>query len=357
MATRRRVLAGLAASALAPRLGWAEAGNPGYLSAARDGSGAYRLFGLSETGQAVFSVPLPGRGHAAAAHPRRAEAVAFARRPGTFALVLDCAEGRVAAELTAPPGRHFYGHGAFSGDGSRLYTSESDYDAARGIIGVWEAGRGYRRIGEFPSGGIGPHEILRLPGAETLVVANGGIETHPASGRTKLNLPTMRPNLAYLSPEGRELDRIELATVLHMNSIRHLSARADGLVAAALQWQGDLGRAPPLLMLHRRGAAPRLAEAPGPAQVAMQGYAGSIAFSGDGTRVAITSPRGGQAHVFDAETGRFLSAWAAPDICGVAATATGLLATTGTGDVIALDANGARTVHPVAWDNHLVALA
>ena len=356
MTTRRRLLAGLAATALAPRLGWAGAGSPAWLAAARDGAGAYRLFGLSERGAAVFSLPLPARGHAAAAHPKRPEAVAFARRPGTFALVLDCAGARVSAELTAPPGRHFYGHGAFSADGTRLYTTENAIEAASGVIGIWDAGRGYARLGELDSGGTGPHEILRLPGAETLVVANGGIETHPDTGRTKLNLPTMRPNLTYLAPDGRVLETVELPPELRLNSIRHLAARPDGLVAAAMQWQGETAEAPPLLLLHRRGDPPRLATAAFAAQLAMQGYAGSVAFSGDGRRVAITSPRGGQAHLFDAETGAFVAAHAAPDICGLAAGASGLLATTGTGRVLPLHGPGEPVQHPVAWDNHLVAL-
>ncbi len=357
MTTRRHLLAGLAATALVPRAGWAGAGSPAWLAAARDGAGAYRLFGLSEQGAAVFSVPLPARGHAAAAHPKRPEAVAFARRPGTFALVLDCAAGRVAAELATPPGRHFYGHGAFSADGTRLYTTENDIAAGRGVIGIRDAARGYARIGEIESGGTGPHEILRLPGSDMLVVANGGIETHPDTGRAKLNLPTMRPNLTYLAPDGRVLETFELPDELRLNSIRHLAARADGLVAAAMQWQGEAAEAPPLLLLHRRGAAPRLAAAPFAARMAMQGYAGSVAFSGDGARVAITSPRGGQAHLFDADSGAFVGAHAAPDICGLAPAQGGFLATTGTGRLLPLDGTGPAVRHPVAWDNHLIALA
>jgi hypothetical protein len=65
----------------------------------------------------VFQIPLPGRGHAAAIHPQKPQAVAFARRPGTFAVVTNCVTGQPSARLSAPAGRHFYGHGAFSRDG------------------------------------------------------------------------------------------------------------------------------------------------------------------------------------------------------------------------------------------------
>ena len=127
MPSRRGFLAGLAAATLAPQPSWADAGSPAYLAAARGEDGSFVLYGLDGSGHRVFAVPLPSRGHAAAAHPSRPEAVAFARRPGTFALVIDCRSGgRLIARLAAPKGRHFFGHGAFSSDGTLLYTSEND---------------------------------------------------------------------------------------------------------------------------------------------------------------------------------------------------------------------------------------
>lgn len=62
---------------------------------------------------------------------------------------------------------------------------------------------------------------------------------------------------------------------------------------------GEPGDGVPLLGLHRRGEEPILAEADLAEQIAMQGYAGSVAFAADGGAVGITSPRGGRLHVFD----------------------------------------------------------
>jgi uncharacterized protein len=358
MTTRRGFLATALATALVPRVSWADAGAPDYLAAARMPDGAYRLFGLDEGGTAIFSVPLPDRGHAAAAHPVRPEAVAFARRPGTFAVVLDCASGRDVAALTAPEGRHFYGHGAFSRDGSRLFTTENDLATGAGRLGIWAADDGYARLGEIASGGEGPHDVARLPGSDILVVANGGIETHPDTGRTPLNLATMRPNLAYLAPDGGVLARIELEPPLRLNSIRHLTLRGDGLVAFAMQWQGDGPERPPLLGLHRRGHPPRLVQAPEPLHGRMQNYAGSICFSGDGSRVAISSPRGGLVQVFDTETGAFADRLEAPDVCGLNACGGGFVASTGTGLVTRFGTDDAAAAvparHAVNWDNHLI---
>ncbi len=353
MTTRRAFLAGLAtttAAAAAP--GWAAAGSPLWLGAAREAGGGYALFGIGADLGRTFRVPLPDRGHAAAAHPTRPEAVAFARRPGTFALVIDCATGAVLRRLEAPEGRHFYGHGAFLEGGAILATTENAYASGEGRVGLWDAGAGYARLGEVASGGIGPHEVVRLPGTEVLAVANGGIRTHPASGRDKLNLDTMRPNLTYLAADGAVLDRVEPEPAMRLASIRHLAARADGTLAFAMQWQGADAAPVPLLGLHRRGEAARPLAAEDAAQRRLQGYAGSVAWSGDGGSVAITSPRGGVAHVFAAQGGapRIV---ARADVCGAATAPGGLLFSDGAGG---LASGEAERRHPCAWDNHLVAL-
>lgn len=118
MANRRQFIAGLLATGLTPVPSWADAGSPAFLSAALRDDGTYVLCGISDAMQVLFQIPLPARGHAAAAHPTRPLAVAFARRPGRFAQVLDCSTGQPTATLDAPRGHHFYGHGAFSQDGA-----------------------------------------------------------------------------------------------------------------------------------------------------------------------------------------------------------------------------------------------
>ncbi len=354
MVTRRRMLAGLAATSLLPSAGWSSVGTPDYLSAARAPDGTYLLAGLTTTGDITFTIPLPARGHAAAAHPERAEAVAFARRPGTFALVMDCRDGAVLKTLTAPKGRHFYGHGTFSADGTMLFTSENDYEAGEGIIGLWDVTQNYTRIGEFSSGGVGPHDLKLMPNGDTLVVANGGIETHPDMGRSKLNIPVMMPNLSYVSLTGEILEQIELTASLHKNSIRHLAVSQDGTVAFAMQWQGSNSEAPPLLGLHKRGETPHLLSAPEAVHRAMQGYAGSVAFGGEGMLVAITSPRGNQTQVFWINRREFLVSQTLEDVCGISTAPTGFYLTTGTGLTGRLRAE--KRQHPLQWDNHLVAI-
>lgn len=342
-------------AAALPRIGWAGAGDPAYLAAAKDSAGASWLHGLSAAGESLFQLPLPARGHAAAAHPMRPEAVAFARRPGTFALVIDCARGGIVARLAPPPGRQFNGHGVFSADGSRLYTSEVVADTSEGRLGLWDASQGYRRLAEISTFGIGPHDVRRLPDG-TLVIANGGIRTDPLD-RTKLNLGVMQPNLTYLEPDGTLQDQIVLPADLHQNSIRHLALLPDGTVAFAMQWEGDPSEAVPLLGLHRRGDPVRLGMTRDEDARAMKGYAGSIAADSAGTEIALTSAKGGVVMIFDA-AGHQRAILRRQDVSGVAAAATGFVVTDGLGVVSACDAAGLRPLSEgaMAWDNHLVAI-
>ncbi len=339
-------------------MSWADAGGPDYLAAGLVGDTDFHLFGLSASGEEVFRPLLPARGHAAAAHPHHPEAVAFARRPGTFACVFDCITGREIARLSAPVERHFYGHGAFSALGDLLLTTENAYRTGEGRIGIWSRAQGYARVADIASGGIGPHDILRLPGSDIFAVANGGIRTHPGSGREQLNLDTMQPNLTCLRLDGALVDRMELATDQRRNSIRHLAVRADGTVAFAMQWQGEPGEETTLAGLHRIGERPSLLGQTDLTLARLGGYAGSVAFDGPGTQVAISSPRGGVVQIYDTASTDRSSSIDPIDVCGLSTGAAGIFCSTGTGGlhVIGDQPTALLSQSNVKWDNHIISL-
>jgi len=347
------MLAGFAAS-LTPSLGWAAVGNPVAISAAQLPNGSYALIGLSQAGDIAFQLPLPARGHAAAAHPTKAEVVAIARRPGTFAKVIDCVTGQVRETLYVPHGRHFYGHGAFSSDGTLLFTTENDIATGQGRIGVWERGQSYTRIEDLPSHGIGPHEIIRCPNG-TLAIANGGIRTHPKTGREKLNLDTMRPNLTILSASGRLLDQAKPHA--SQNSLRHIAVQGDGTIACGFQWQGDPFDSPPLIALYRGEGVLLEAQMDEVLLRRLDGYIGSVSAAGQ-TGFAATSPRGNLL-LSIAASGAVTNIHKAMDICGLAQTRHGkTLATDGTGAIYESRKDGFPAIrrHVVQFDNHLVAV-
>ncbi len=355
---RRTFLVGLGAGAIARPAVAAEPG-PVFISSAFS-DGANRASVFDSDGQLVAAVDLPDRGHGCAVDPSGRVAVVFARRPNRFAVAFEPRSDRVVASISAPDDRHFYGHGVFSRDGRLLYTTENDFDGERGVIGVWDAGDGYRRVTEFDSLGIGPHDIRLMPDGATLAVANGGIATHPETGRRKLNIAEMKPSLVLVDARsGALISRCRLPDELHKLSIRHLAVAGSGKIAAAMQYEGPEDDTPPLLVTWG-GGEPDLHHAPADVQGAMRNYCGAIAMDNSGRSMAVSCPRGGLVTFWNGVSGAFLHAMSIEDGCGVTATPADneFLVTSGTGERVVYDAMRERTrllprATDTAWDNHV----
>ena len=358
--TRRAVLQLLAAAGLwrhFPTL--ADADSHRWLGGYRDADGEFGLAGVGRDGALHGRTPLPGRMHAAVADPHGRRWVALARRPGSFAAVLDSHDGTVAGRFQTAPDRHFQGHGAFSADGEWFYTTENDFEGARGVIGVRAAGENFRRRLEWPSHGIGPHELLLAPDGRSLLVANGGILTHPDTGRAKLNLPTMRPSLARLdAASGELLDALELAPDLHTLSIRHIAAIPDGAVVFGMQNQGAPDPDLPLVGVWRGGEQVSFLA---PERPLWRGYIGSVAVDRGAMLAAASAPRDGYVLFWRLSDGVPAGVLALTDGCGVAPgeRAGEFLVSSGEGALlrVAVTPAGVRVRSRVrlalAWDNHL----
>ena len=92
-----------------------------------------------------------------------------------------------------------------------------------------------RFLDELDLAGIGPHQLAMMPDGSTMVVALGGLQTHPDQGRKKLNLETMQSALVYLdSRNGDILDRLE-SPQRHL-SLRHLDVAINGSVVVGAQF-------------------------------------------------------------------------------------------------------------------------
>jgi hypothetical protein len=355
---RRSLLgAGLAGAAMLALPGATRAdGGPACAACLRLPDGGFAVALLDAAGTILSTERLPGRGHGIAVSPDRRTVVAFARRPGSFALAVD-ASGRVRQAFAAPSGRHFYGHGVYSPDGRLLYAPENDYAAGAGVLGVYDAAAGFARVDELPGGGVGPHEAVLLADGRTLAVAVGGIATRPDSGRRKLNLPTMAPALAYLDRRtGETLERVALPRKWHQLSLRHLAVDATGAVWIGGQYEGPATDRLPLLWRHRRAGELQVAAAPDGLHASLRHYVGAVAVSGDGTRVVATSPRGGIAAVWDAADGALRATYRAADVCGAAAAPRGAVYLSDGHGAIRRNGTVLSADRTIAWDNHMAAL-
>ena len=373
MGINRRQWLGLAfVAAVAPQRAVGAAVEPGsalrgplYLAARKLG-GNYEAVLLTEGGQVLRSVRLSGRGHSFALDSSSGTVVAFARQPGTQAVIFSCDPGKLnepARVFHTPQGRHFSGHGAFSADGQLLYAAENDFEAGRGVIGLYRlnpSSGGFDRVGEWASAGIGPHEIILDVKQHRLCVANGGLLTHPDYDKLVLNRDTMQASLAYLDvSNGQILSRHVLPARQHQQSIRHVVLDHRQSAWFGCQYQGSRAHQIPLVGYHSGSGSLEWVQADDEIWHAMQHYVGSIAFDPITRVVAASSPVGGVVAYWDAASKTFLAMHDLPDGCGVApASQGGFIVNSGFGRWAHWRPGMAapkvlKSDQSVAWDHHL----
>jgi len=351
---RRNFLKACAALGVLPVAPLARADEvPAFVAARMDGADGFSVAVLDHAGSILFTEELDARAHDIAISPDRRTAVVFARRPGTFALVLDLAGRRRVTAFAPPEGRHFYGHGFFSADGKLLFATENDYDGERGVLGLYDASAGYARIGEFDTYGVGPHEALLMSDGRTIAIGNGGEVTHPDTDRLVLNRATMEPSLTFVdAATGDLIEKVVLPSSLHQLSIRHMAETAGRTIWFGCQYEGAETDAVDLVGTHRPGEDARLVGAPEEAYRGMRQYVGAVAASGDGRLVAATSPVGGHVLVFDARSRSLVAGRAIEEVCGIAPDGRDFFASDARGRLWA----GERLISEtpgVAWDNHV----
>lgn len=317
--------------------------------------GGYGAVLLSETGVLLSAIDLPDRGHDVTFSPTDGRAVVFARQPGTFAVVFDPAGHTAPVTLASAEGRHFFGHGAFSPDGRLLYATENDFDNARSVVGIFDVAGGFARLGEYQTFGIGAHEMLLTPDGTTLVVANGGIETHPDYGRAELNLATIDPSLSFIdAATGDLIGQLRLSAALYQLSIRHLAFDAAGRVWFGCQFRGAPDDRPQLVGYATREGEISLAELPAATLSSLRNYVGSVAASADGEAIAVSSPLGNSVVILDAATGRPVAERAIDNGCGLVAQGSGFIASSGDGALLPMRGSSAPARQfDFHFDNHL----
>lgn len=366
---RRRRFLGLAAAGC----GWALTGapvlaappdndrpgrGPVWLSAyaTDDAQPGYGVAAFDGAGRVLFSCPLPGRAHGVTPHPDGTHAVVMARRPGRWFALLDLTSGTLRGQAVAlPSDRRGTGHGVFNAAGDLFYMAEDDTGRERGALALLDPRRNYARMGEIAGVGVGPHEVLALDGGRVLAVADGGVLTHPETGRVKLNLDDMDPALHYVdTATGKVTETLRLPADYSNLGIRHIAATADGAVVFGMQDERPTGEVQPLVGVHRPGEPLRLLDAPAEAWRRLAGYVGSVAVTGG--RIFASSPRGGAVAVWDGATGGFPAIRDLSDGCGLAADpAGGAAATSGFGRIIGGDGREIARTPGYRWDNHLSA--
>lgn len=360
---KRRAFLGLAGAALAAASlgGWkllSHGQQPLLLSARDDGDGQHYAVGYRLDGSKAFATPVAERCHDVVPHPHLPLAVFVGRRPSRESYLIDTRDGRLLQTLAAADERHFYGHGLFHQAGELFYSTENDTSQpGRGVLGVYrlQADR-LQRIGEHATHGIGPHQLLWLPGGESLVVANGGIRTE-ADSRVMMNLQAMEPSLVLMRRDGTLLSKEQLPQ--QMNSVRHLAVASDGTIVSGQQYEGDPLDAAPLLAIKRPGQPFQAFPLGEEQRAAMNQYTASLAIHDELRLLALTAPRGNRFFIWNLDSSELLLDAPLPDCAGVGAVSEGFVVTSGQGRCRLYDCRTTPiAAHPLQlpaglWDNHL----
>ena len=336
-----------------------------------EATSSYGLALLSASGELIAETYIDDRLHAITASPQRQypHLCAPTRRPGTKLYLFDQHTAQLRKILICPEGVHFQGHAAYHPTRPLLYTAENHYHTGQGMIGLWDVKENYRRLGAFPSGGIGPHEIKRHPTLPFLVVANGGLQTHPETGRSVLNKDIMSPNLSMIHLSDHHVKtQYRLPPHWHQNSIRHFDITPGGDIVIGLQYQGGRTDLVPLIAVikipdtSKASSHLTVLRAPPNIERRMRHYCGSVTILPDTSSALVSHPRGHFASLWDLGTNSYLGQIHEKDICGLSHTRDGFIATTGTGHVLIpagsetqaapLSFNRQQTRHR-SWDNHL----
>jgi hypothetical protein len=284
---------------------------------------------------ATSSIATPVLGHSVVGHPReRRRVILFGQRPEKRSCVVDLVDQEVVQAFEATPGRHFYGHGAFSVDGRFLYATETADDTGAGVITVRDA-KSLAVLSELPSHGAAPHEMAFASDGRTLVIANGGAISIEGGAYGRVEQP--EPALCRVdSFSGKLLERHTLED--GALSLRHIYVtRSDDVVVAIKRYPSPLPS--PCIALQRAGSGLEVLPHPEEMLDRFRSLALSVVVAPSRQTIAATHPDGNLVSFWSLDEGRLLSTLDVPAPEGVALAGDGrhLVVTTAAGRAVLVD--------------------
>lgn len=228
-------------------------------------------------------IPVAFLPHGFAQDPTRLERTALFEKKGAGGAIVDVDTLAFTSAIAASPGCTFYGHGAFSVDGARIFVVEAEIGSERGRVSVRD-GATLDVIGDLPTHGTAPHDCVLVDEGRTLVITNGGGRLGSAD----------TPSVTFVDlATGALKERLGI-TSADINA-GHLAIGADGaLVVSSAPRSGLPETTSPGGVSLRANATERLATMRKPADVVrrMLGESLSVALHPRGV-AAVTNPVGG----------------------------------------------------------------
>ncbi|MEO8630550.1 MAG: DUF1513 domain-containing protein [Betaproteobacteria bacterium] len=250
--------------------------------------------------------------HGVAIDPLNRQRIVAFQKIGAGCCELDLSSHRVTRTIEPTHGRWFYGHGAFSADGSLLYSTETINAAQRGVIGVRD-GSTLQYLGEFPTFGENPHDCHLIDAGKVLVISNGGGALDTA----------LKPCVTWVDTQTRTLlDRQELPSERFNTGHLGLS-ETEGLVVVSAPRKGLTERDLGAVSLRRNDSRLEIMAEPDTVTSRMFGEALSVAIHEPSGTAAVTHPGGNMVTFWSTRSATLLKVLDLPFARGVALTQDG----------------------------------
>jgi hypothetical protein len=259
-------------------------------------------------------------GHAVVPHPIHKHRAAVFAKWGPGGCEVDMRERVVLRDIAHTPGREFYGHAAWSKDGSLLYAVESEprstgtYD---GYVVVRDADN-MQVLGEFPTHGKSPHDCHILDDGKTLAITNGG-------GGPGDDAPGCVTFVDIASE--KLLERVTIPDLmaghLAITGSSSKGALAVGSTAHSPPGSGPNGfRTIPGGLTLRAAGSTEAVTISSPADIAakMLGETLSLAIHEELGIVGATNPDGSIVTFWDIKSAKFLKSFELKEVCGITLT-------------------------------------
>ena len=207
----------------------------------------------------------------------------------------------------------------YSKTSNLLFLTENNYnydDYRSGSIGIYDPFRDFRRVGEYETYGIGPHEI-KIAKNGKLIIANGGILTNPDFPRVRLNLSDINSNLSVICQTNGKLQKqFKLSKEYKDFSIRHIDTQENNILAGCQIYNKSKNKSLSTVFKCNKENL-TFFKFPNKHQK-FDSYVGSIRVLSDKNLVYASFPRSGYVLAWNINTYKLTSTHRKFDVCGLA---------------------------------------
>lgn len=263
----------------------------------------------------VNTIKLDFFAHGVSPNPLQPTRAALFQKQGPGACEIDLVDKTVVRAITTAADRRFYGHGAYSPDGSILYATETIMSSPdlKGIVAVRDA-RSHDYLGEFPSYGAQPHDCQLIDDGKIMAVTNGGLHFgHASTGRVSfVEIATQKlVDQVIIDSEEKNAGHLFISPKGHLAIV---SAERDGLDEKT--FTGGI-------TLRPAGGEAKLLWEPVDLLAKMIGETLSVYINDADGIVAATTPAANLVTFWDIHSGELVKSLNVPDPRGIALTLDG----------------------------------